>query len=250
VPCKEDWRSGELLRRLGVEPLHVETVLERARSRHGDVPPAALGREIALVQSVLEEVWRTRERKPQSSAVTHVFVGPPGSGKTTVLCKWMAKVVLGEGRRARAWRLDSRGANLPGLLDMYGEILGVPLEREWTGTGLDDFDIAFVDFPGINPQDNAAVARLRKYLDGRENVEVHLVLNAAYDVSVTLSAVRAFSAVLPVSDLIFTHCDEEQRVGKLWNFVLGTNFTIRFLSGGQNIPGDFSGAAPALLARK
>jgi hypothetical protein len=29
--------------------------------------------------------------------------------------------------------------------------------------------------------------------------------------------------------------------------VLGTNFTVGFLSGGQNIPGDFSAATPALL---
>ena len=31
---------------------------------------------------------------------THVFVGPPGSGKTTVLCKWLTLAVLTEGRFA------------------------------------------------------------------------------------------------------------------------------------------------------
>ena len=43
---------------------------------------------------------------------------------------------------------------------------------------------------------------------------------------------------------------EEPRVGKLWNFVLGTNCALRFLSTGQNIPGDFQEAtAEKLLAR-
>jgi flagellar biosynthesis GTPase FlhF len=75
---------------------------------------------------------------------------------------------------------------------------------------------------------------------------VHLVLNAAYEAPVLLAQARGFDD-WPVSDLILTHLDEEKRLGKLWNFVLGTKFTVRFLSGGQNVPGDFSVATPELL---
>jgi flagellar biosynthesis GTPase FlhF len=51
--------------------------------------------------------------------------------------------------------------------------------------------------------------------------------------------------------LIITHLDEESRWGKLWNLVLGTNYPIRWLSTGQNIPGDFCAAtAETLLARQ
>ena len=51
----------------------------------------------------------------------------------------------------------------------------------------------------------------------------------------------------PVTDLIFTHLDEETRWGKLWNFVLGTDLPIRFLSAGQNVPGHFREATADLL---
>jgi flagellar biosynthesis protein FlhF len=176
-----------------------------------------------------------------------VFIGPPGSGKTTALCKWLAKTVLAEGCLARAWRLDGRAANFAGMLDVYGEILGVPVERDWQANQTPaDCDLGFIDLPGLEIQDAQAVEQLRARLRAMVSAQVHLVLNAAYDVSVLLAQARAFS-VLPVNDVIFTHMDEEKRPGKLWNVVLGTNFTVRFLSGGQNIPGDFVSASAELL---
>ncbi len=79
---------------------------------------------------------------------------------------------------------------------------------------------------------------------------MHLVLNGAYDISVLLAQIRAFAA-LPIEDLILTHLDEESRWGKIWNLVLGTNYSLRHFSTGQNIPGDFCEASPeAVFARQ
>src|SRR5260370_24582372 len=61
----------------------------------------------------------------------HVFIGPPGTGKTTLLCKWMALSVLNENRTAKVWRLDGTNANTAEFLNIYGEMLGVPVERFW-----------------------------------------------------------------------------------------------------------------------
>ncbi len=83
-------------------------------------------------------------------------------------------------------------------------------------------------------------------LEALPGAHTHLVLNAAYDTTVLLAQARSFSA-LPVDDLIFTHLDEEKRPARLWNVLLGTNFTVRFLSRGQNIPGELVCARPALL---
>jgi flagellar biosynthesis GTPase FlhF len=47
-----------------------------------------------------------------------------------------------------------------------------------------------------------------------------------------------------VADVIVTHLDEESRWGKVWNLALGTNCPVRFLSSGQNIPGDFILSSP------
>jgi hypothetical protein len=52
-------------------------------------------------------------------------------------------------------------------------------------------------------------------------------------------------------NLNITHLDEERRWGKLWNFVLGTDYALRFLSAGQYIPGNFFEPTPELvLARQ
>jgi len=245
------WRSAGILHQLGLLPLNVDKVLDRVRGSHGDLPPASLLAEFSLVRAALASFWRPPSRAASGSPAIHVFIGPAGSGKTTALCKWLTKSVLAEGRSARAWRLDGRAAHFAGLLDVYGEILGVPVGREWQiPQAPGGFDLGFVDLPGLEAQDSIAVEQFRGRLGTMGPAQVHLVLNAAYDVSVLLAQARAFSA-LPVNDVIFTHLDEEKRPAKLWNVVLGTNFTIRFLSGGQNIPGDFlSASADHLIPRQ
>jgi flagellar biosynthesis protein FlhF len=245
------WRSAGILHQLGLLPLYVDKVLDRVRASHGDAPPASLLDEFSLVRAALTGFWRPATRAANGSPSIHVFIGPPGAGKTTALCKWLAKTVLAEGRSVRAWRLDGRAANFAGLLDVYGEILGVPVEREWLADQpLGGFDVGFIDLPGLETQDARAVEQLRVRLGTIASAQTHLVLNAAYDVPLLLAQARAFSA-LPVSDVIFTHLDEEKRPAKLWNVVLGTNFTVRFLSGGQNIPGDFiSASADHLIPRQ
>ena len=90
----------------------------------------------------------------------HVFIGPAGSGKTTCLCKWLARAVLLENQPARVWRLDGAGANAAESLSVYSEILGVPLERFRPCEDIDPGELLFVDLPGINWQDANAVAAL------------------------------------------------------------------------------------------
>jgi flagellar biosynthesis GTPase FlhF len=108
----------------------------------------------------------------------------------------------------------------------------------------------FVDLPGVAPADAEALRELRWRVGKWPGAQVHLVLNAAYEVPLLMAQARAFAA-LPVTDLIFTHLDEELRWGKLWNLALGTNFTLGHLSAGQNVPGQFEPAsAEAILARQ
>jgi flagellar biosynthesis GTPase FlhF len=103
-----------------------------------------------------------------------------------------------------------------------------------------------VDLPGVEISDETALAALRDQIAGMPSPRVHLVLNAAYEMPALLAQWRAFEAFAP-EDLIFTHLDEEARGVKLWNFVFGTNCSVRFLGAGQKIPGEFKNASPEIL---
>lgn len=241
APLKGATTKADLLQSLGLSPVYAEQVWERV----GATPQAWFANELKLVRAVLREMWLPCP----ATGRLHVFVGAPGVGKTTALCKWLTLSVLLEGRAARVWRLDGATANMAEGLSVHGDILGVPVERSWSGDAFAE-DIGFVDFPGVPHTDAAAIENLARRVREFPGAQVHVVLNAAYDTNLVLAQARAFAAALPVADFIVTHLDEETRWGKLWNFILGTGCPVRYLCGGQNIPGDFFEAnAERVLAR-
>ena len=232
-----------LLQQSGLLPVHVQQVLDLAQRRLSNRAPESLAAELEEVRATLIQLW---PRPSRAKSDLHVFIGPPGVGKTTVLCKWLAHAVLVQGRPARVWRLDSQVANTAESLSVLAEILKVPIERFEPRERPNPAEIVFVDLPGVNGNDSAAMKELAQQIELLPEAEVHLVLNAAYEGHLLLDQGRAFSG-LRVADVILTHLDEEPRSGKLWNFVLGTNYSVGFLSAGQNLPGDFQVADPERL---
>jgi len=241
------WRVAALLQKTGLLPLEAQHILDDLKSAHGDIPPSSLAEEIALARALLARKWRASYAIGSQS--THVLIGPAGSGKSTLLCKWLTQATLVDGRLARVWRLDGATANTAEFLSVHGEALNSVVERCWTSDGraLSE-DIGFIDLPGVDWRNPAAIRELSAQLIKLGSPHIHLVLNGAYDIKVLLAQMRAF-AVLPLEDLIISHLDEESHWGKLWNLTLGAGLPIRHLSAGQNIPGDFwEASAERILA--
>lgn len=243
------WRVAPLLLKTGLLPLHVKHILDHIKSVHGENPPSSLAAEIGLVRAQLQKSWRgCQPCTPQS---LHVLIGPAGSGKTAALCKWLAQASLVDGRLARVWRLDGLTANTSESLSVYCDILNLPHDRAWhDGAGTFSEDIGFIDLPGVDWRSPSAVQELGAQASRYGAPRLHLVLNGAYDISVLLAQVRAFS-VLPIEDLILTHLDEDTHWGKLWNLALEGGHPIRYLSAGHNIPSEFWDAtADQILSRQ
>lgn len=228
---------GQYLQTIGLSPMSAALVEDRVFTVEPSVAQRSLGEQVALANRILDGLWRPA---PDATNGLHVMIGPAGSGKTTALCKWLTQVSLIEGRPTALWRLDGVTANQAEHLSVHGEILGVPVERTWTGEGLAG-DIGFIDLPGVDWRDRGALQELGRVVESFGPVSVHLVLNGAYESDTLLAQARAFGA-LPVVDMIVTHLDEELRWSKLWNLVLGTNLPIGFFGAGQNLPGLFERA--------
>jgi flagellar biosynthesis protein FlhF len=238
------WQSVAWLETMGLLPVNAERLQTHLRAVQGDAPDSP-EEEWKIVSAALSRFWLNPPPLDEGPARPHVFIGPPGSGKTTALCKWLTLAALLEERAARVWRLDGTTANTADFLAIHCEMLGVPLERFWTNPGSAG-ELWFVDLPGVEIADEMALTALRNQLATLPSPRVHLVLNAAYEMSALLAQWRAFAACQP-EDLIFTHLDEEARRVKLWNFVFGTNCSLRFLGAGQKIPGEFRSASPEIL---
>lgn len=240
------WRSVAWLESLGLLPEFSDRLELKLRTMHGPKPPDMPIAEWEAVRDTLATFWRPpRHDDPARIGRPHIFIGPPGSGKTTALCKWLTTAVLSEGRRARVWRLDGETANTSEFLSLHGEMIGVPVERFWSeASGAED--LLLVDVPGVEMHSATGMKALRELIATLPAPHIHLVLNAAYETTLLFTQLNAFASLLP-EDLIFTHLDEEQRRVKLWNFVLGTNCSMSWLGGGQKIPGEFRRADSSLL---
>ena len=261
------WRSIAWLESLGLLPEFADRLELKLRATHGSKPPENPIAEWSVVRDTLATFWRPPRHEEDGTGRPHVFIGPPGSGKTTALCKWLTAAVLRGEHRARVWRLDSETANTAEFLSLHCEMIGVPMERFWDGRGCDASsqlggndagelfaagrrshaeDLLFVDLPGVDGHSAAGMKALREVLSSLPAPHIHLVLNAAYETTLLFEQFNCFAPLMP-EDLIFTHLDEEHRRAKLWNFVLGTNCSLGWLGGGQKIPGEFHRAESTLL---
>ena len=244
-PPLRRWRSIAWLESAGLLPEFARTLENKVFELHGSAPPPSPMEEWSAVRAALAGFWRSPRQTMEGTGRPHVFIGPSGSGKTTVLCKWLTGAVLAQERSVKVWRLDGSTANTSEFLTLHCELLGLPAERFWSEPTA-PADLLFVDLPGVDASDPTALEALREQLSALAEPHVHLVLNAACETPILLEQIRAFSPLAP-EDVIFTHLDEATQRVKLWNFVLGTNLPLGFLSAGQKIPGEFSRADSASL---
>jgi flagellar biosynthesis protein FlhF len=235
-----------LLRRSGI----TETALNRLQSGANwpELNSLPLHRALAETSRLLRTQAEPRTPRPPLSRAA--FMGAPGVGRTTALCKWIAVEVFRRSRTGHVVSVEFDRPNPLGPLPVFAEALGVPLahfpcETQPAVPG----GFVYFDLPGISvrrPADNAALAA---WLDRELVQERVLVLNAAYD-RASLREAYAAGRDLGATRLVFTHLDEVPQWGKLWDYLFDEELEPLFLSTGPSLTGDCEDDVPGAIVRR
>ncbi|MBI3886700.1 MAG: flagellar GTP-binding protein, partial [Opitutae bacterium] len=179
------------------------------------------------------------------------FLGTPGSGRTTALCKWLATEVFRRARTGLVVKAEFDRPNPGENLTVFCEALGVPVANYPAPlpatTGGNEF--LYVDLPGLSlrhADDNRAIAQ---FLDTEQIAGRILVLNAAYD-HATLRQTYLAGRALGATHVVFTHLDELGHWGKLWDYLADGGLAPLFLSTGPSLTGDCEEDTLAAILRK
>lgn len=235
-----------LLRRSG----YSDTVLRRLEnsSNWSEIVAAPLHRGLVEVGRQLCEQVESRPARPALTRAA--FLGAPGVGRSTALCKWLASEVFRRARLGHVVTAEFDRPNAPGPLPVFCEALGVPLAHYPAGTEpAMPGGFVYFDLPGISlsrPEDNAPITA---FLEKERITERVLVLNAAYE-NAALRRALAVGRELNATHVIFTHLDETPQWGRLWDYLLESDLEPLFLSTGPSLTGDYETEPAQALARR
>ena len=235
-----------LLRRSGI----TETALTRlqAGANWEELNTLPLHRALAETSRLLRTHVESRTARPALSRAA--FLGAPGVGRTTALCKWLAQEVFRRARLGHVVSVEFDRPNPLGPLPVFSEALGVPLAHfpcETEAAVPNGF--VYFDLPGLSPRRPADNAPLAAFLDRERITERVLVLNAAYDRASLRDAYTA-GRDLGATHLVFTHLDEVPQWGKLWDYLFDESIEPLFLGTGPSLTGDCEEDVPGAIVRR
>jgi flagellar biosynthesis protein FlhF len=245
APVSETGLSG-LLRRSGITEMALTRLQAMANWKELNLLP--LHRALAETSRLLRQQADARpSRAPLSRAA---FIGAPGVGRTTALCKWLAVEVFRRARMGHVVTVEFDRPNPLGPLPVFSEALGVPLahfpcETQAATPG----GFVYFDLPGLSARRPAENAPIAQWLDREQITERVLVLNAAYDRASLRDAYTA-GRDLGATHLVFTHLDEVPQWGKLWDYLFDEALEPLFLATGPSLTGDCEDDVPGAIVRR
>lgn len=231
--------------------------------------PAALARQIlsglpaavrkggggrTVVRAALGAAFRVQGDTPSRLRRVVVLVGPTGVGKTTTLAKLAGQCRQAGGAPPALVSVDTYRIGATAQMQIYAELLGVPLRVARTPEDLgravraeERADLVLIDSTGRSPHHEEGIATLRTFLRQIPDPEVHLVVSATTKGSDVEEIVRRFRP-LRYRHLVITKLDEARSVGALLGLALRHTLSISYLAAGQEVPDDLARATPERLA--
>ena len=217
-------------------------------------PGAAIDALKARLDGGLAAARRVKEGRPRIGPYVLALVGPTGAGKTSTAIKVaLHPRALGR-RKVGLITLDTFRPGAVEVLQTYAEIAGLPLEVIYHSQELPaamqrlrTCDVIVVDTPGRSPSAEGESVAWRSILEAIAPDEVHLVLQAGVRVDVARRMQQALAGCGP-THVLFTKLDETGGDAGLAELAEAIGLPTRWLSDGQEVPGNLQPAGPRILA--
>jgi flagellar biosynthesis protein FlhF len=181
------------------------------------------------------------------------LVGSSGSGKTNLCAKLAARRVQQAGRSVAWVCADTLSAGAIAEAELYTRAMGIPLHVAYTPAELGEIlrsqsaaDLVLVDTQACNPYSEGSVVQLGEYLAVMPGRSTYLVCSAA---SKDVDLKKSYAALKPfnLSGLAFTHLDETNTFGNVFNLAWHSRLPLAFFSAGPIVPDDLQPAAVECL---
>ncbi len=238
-------------------------ILHTRAVRDGGVPMvevlAAPSTTIDRVRARLEPTpFPTRLRQADGRPYCIALVGPTGAGKTTTAAKLAVRRGMFGAARPGLLTIDTYRIGGMEQLATYAELADVPFEVVYEEREVDaamkrlsgTCDVIIIDTPGRSPASSALTERWRSLLDALAPDEVHLVIPASLRTDLAVDIGRAYRATRThcgATHLILSKLDEVPRASGISDLALSLEMPTRWVTDGQDVPGDLKPGVPRLL---
>lgn len=181
------------------------------------------------------------------------FVGPAGSGKSSLLGKCAVRAAKDRKLRVAVASLGERSVGGSAVLESIAKLFQIP-HRNFANAAelkaaLRDylaFDVLWVDTPSLAAKDQERLRALEAELNTIENGRRYAVLSATMrDVELAVASKQLLT--LRPMGLAFTHIDEALSHGQILNTVERTHLPLVAFGTGQRVPEDLEAASAERL---
>jgi len=186
------------------------------------------------------------------------FVGPTGVGKTTTIAKLASSLKMSKKAKVALFTMDTYRIAAVDQLQMYANILNVPLkviysddEMAQAREDFKDYDIILVDTAGRSHRSREQRDDIEKLINSVPEAEreIYLVLSVTTKYRDLVKITEAYSEITDYR-LIFTKLDETLTIGNIFNVRMLTDAPLSYATFGQNVPDDITRINPQNIAKQ